>query len=157
MEPRSFSHAEWMWNWPDTLVVDEGWQDFRSETLLVYTTKVLKEEIHLVMSELLIVQAEGILEYTVTEATNELRSLTFAIGEQTSEESGVQFEPLQESAEVSTVLQDVQGILFKVTSFMTVIYSLKKGTNVLNFMGLCTSNNLGWTQWHRLMALTKLD
>ena len=27
--------AERMWNWPETFVVDNGWQDFRSETLLV--------------------------------------------------------------------------------------------------------------------------
>ena len=27
--------AELMWKWPGTFVVDVGWQDFRSETLLV--------------------------------------------------------------------------------------------------------------------------
>ena len=24
--------AEWMWNWPEKFVVDDSWQDFRSET-----------------------------------------------------------------------------------------------------------------------------
>ena len=43
--------AEWMWNWPETFVVDDGWQDFRSKTLLVDTRQVLEEEIHLVTSE----------------------------------------------------------------------------------------------------------
>ena len=42
--------AEWMRNWPEIFVVDDGWQDFRSETLLVDTEQVLEEEIHLVMS-----------------------------------------------------------------------------------------------------------
>ena len=47
--------AEWMWNWPETFVVDNGWQDFRLETLLVDTEQVLEEEIHLVMREHLVV------------------------------------------------------------------------------------------------------
>ena len=33
--------AEWMWNWQETFVVDDGWQDFRSESLLVDTKQVL--------------------------------------------------------------------------------------------------------------------
>ena len=42
--------AEWTWNWTETFVVDNGWQDFRSETLLVDTEQGLKE-FHLLMSE----------------------------------------------------------------------------------------------------------
>ena len=38
--------AQRMWNWPETFVVDDGWQDCRSETLLLDTTEVLEEEIH---------------------------------------------------------------------------------------------------------------
>ena len=55
--------AEWMWNWPETFVVDNGWPDFRSETLLLDTTEVLEGEIHLVISEHLIVQTEENLDY----------------------------------------------------------------------------------------------
>ena len=119
-----------MWNWQGTFVVDDGWQDFRSETLLVDTIQVLEDAIHLFMSEHLILQAEEILEYTM----NEFRSLTFALGKQTSEELSVQFELLQESAEVSNVLQDVQGILFKVTKFHDSNLHLEVGNNCLEFV-----------------------
>ena len=50
--------AEWVWNWPETFVVDNGWQDFRSETLLMDTEQGLEEDTHLVMSKHLIVQTE---------------------------------------------------------------------------------------------------
>ena len=42
--------AEWMRNWPEIFVVDDGWQDFLSETLLVDTEQGLEEDTHLVMS-----------------------------------------------------------------------------------------------------------
>ena len=76
--------AKWMWNWPETFIVDDGWQDCRSETLLVDTTQGLDGEIHLVMSEHLIVQTEENLNYTITEATNELGSLAFTSSKQIS-------------------------------------------------------------------------
>ena len=103
-----------MWNWPETFVVDDGWQDFRSETFLVDTIKVLEEENHSVMSEQFIVQTEENLNYTMTEVTNEFSSITIALGEQTSEESSVQFELLQERVDVVAGLQNVQAILFQV-------------------------------------------
>ena len=88
--------AEWMWNWPETFVVDIGWQDFRSETLLVDTEQVLEEEIHLVMSEHLIVQTEETLDYTMTETMKEHRSLAFTSNNETLEHSSVQFECCKE-------------------------------------------------------------
>ena len=45
--------AKLTWNWPATFAVDNGWQDFRSETLLVDATQVFEEKSHLVMSEIL--------------------------------------------------------------------------------------------------------
>ena len=108
--------AERTWNWPETFVVDNGWQDFRSEILQVATEQVLKNEIQLVMSDHLVVQTEEASEYTMTETMKEHRSLAFALGEQTLEEPSVQIDLLQEMADVSTVLQDVQpGKLFQVT------------------------------------------
>ena len=113
--------AEWMWNWSETFVVDIGWQDFRSETLLVDTEQVLEEEIHLVMSEHLVVQTEETLDYRMTETRKEHRSSAFASNNETSEELSVQLELLQEMAEVSTVLQKVQqGKLFQVTVFYDI-------------------------------------
>ena len=110
-----------MWNWPETFVVDDGWQDFRSKTLLVDTTQVLEEEIHMVMSEHLILQTKENLDYPMTETRKEHRSLAFASNNETSEELSVQVELLQEMAEVSTVLQDVrQGKLFQVTAFYDI-------------------------------------
>ena len=118
--------AEWMWNWPETFVVDDGWQDFRSETLLLDTTEVMEEEIHLVMNEQLIVQTEENLDYTMTETMKEHRSLAFASNNETSEELSVQFEMLQESAEVTTGLHKVQqGKLFQVTMFYSVTLLLE--------------------------------
>ena len=88
--------AEWMWNWPETFVVDNGWQDFRSKTLLVNTEQVLEEEILLVMSEHLVVQTEETLDYTMAETMQEHRSLAYASSKnETSEEPRVQFELLQ--------------------------------------------------------------
>ena len=122
--------VEWMWNWPETFVVDNGWQDFRLETLLVDTEQVLEEEIHLVISEHLVVQTEESLDYTVTETMQVHRSLAFASSKnETSEEPRVQFELLQgRSAEVSTVLRDVrQGKLFHVTVFYDSTLFLEEG------------------------------
>ena len=62
--------AECIQNWSETIVVDDGWQDFRSETLLVVTKQVLEEEIYLVMSEHSLVQTEENLDYTMTETRN---------------------------------------------------------------------------------------
>ena len=124
--------AEWMWNWPETFVVDNGWQHFRSETLLVDTEQVLEEEIHLVMSEHLVVQTEETLDYTMTETRKEHRSLALASNNETSEEMSVQLELLQEMAQVSTVLQKVQqGKLFQVTMFFAVTLLLEEGNENL--------------------------
>ena len=113
--------AEWMWNWPETFVVDNGWQEFQSETLLGDTQQVLEEQTHLVMSERLIVQTEETLDYTMTGTMKEHRSLAFTSNNETSEELSVQLELLQEMAEVSTVLQKVQqGKLFQVTVFYDI-------------------------------------
>ena len=91
--------TQWIWNWPETFVVDDDWQDFRSETLLLDTTEVLEEEIHLVMSKHLIVQTEETLDYTMTETMKEHRSLAFTSSNETSEEPSVPLELLQEMAE----------------------------------------------------------
>ena len=124
--------AQWMWNWPETFVVDDGWQDFRSENLLLDITEVLEEEIHLVMSEHLIVQTEETLDYPMTETMQEHRSLDFASNNETSEEMSVQLELLQEMAEVSTVPQDVQqGKLFQVTMFYDSNLLLEEGNKCL--------------------------
>ena len=121
-----------MWNWPETFVVDDGWQDFRFKTLLVDTTQVLDEEIHLVMSKHLIVQTEETLDYTMTETRKEHRSLAFASNNETSEELNVQLELLQEMAEVSTVLQKVQqGKLFQVTIVYDSNLLLEEGNKCL--------------------------
>ena len=120
--------AGWMWNRPETFIVDNGWQDFRSGTLLVDTQQILEEETHLVMCEHLVVQTEGTLDYTMTETMKEHRSLAFASNNETSEEMSVQLELLQKSAEVTTVPQDVQqGKLFQVTMFYDSDLLLEKG------------------------------
>ena len=127
--------AEWMRNWPEIFVVDDGWQDFHSETLLVDTEQVLEEEIHLVMSEHLIVQTEETLDYTMTETMKKHRSLAFASNNETSEEMSVQLELLQEMAEVSTVLQDVrQGKLFQVTVSYDITLLLEEGNKCYEFV-----------------------
>ena len=82
------------------------------------TKQGLEEEIHLVLSEHSIVQTEVNLDYIMTETRNVHGSLTFSLGKKSSEESSVQFDLLQECAEVITVQQDVQqGKLFHVTMF----------------------------------------
>ena len=122
------------WIWLETFVVDDGWQEFRSETLLLDTTEVLKEEIHLVMSEHLIVQTEENLDYPMMETSKEHRSLEFALNNEVSEELSVQLELLQEMAEMSTVLHRVQqGKLFQVTKFNAVTLLLEEGNNYLEF------------------------
>ena len=125
---------EWMWNWPETFFVDNGWQDFRSEILLVDTEQVLEEEIHLVMSEHLVVQTEETLDYRMTETMQEHRSLAFASNNETSEEFSVQLELLQVMAEVSTVLQDVrQRKLFQVTVFYDITLLLEERNKCYEF------------------------
>ena len=73
------------------------------------------------MSEHSIVQTDENLDYTMTETRNVHRSLTFSLGENILFESSVQFELLQEGAEVITVItvqQDVQqGKIFQLTLF----------------------------------------
>ena len=127
--------AEWMWNWPETFFVDNGWQDFQSEILLVDTEQVLEEEIHLVMSEHLVVQTEETLDYRMTETMQEHRSLAFASNNETSEEFSVQLELLQVMAEVSTILQDVrQGKLFQVTVFYDITLLLEERNKCYEFV-----------------------
>ena len=127
--------AEWMRNWPEIFVVDDGWQDFHSETLLVDTEQVLEEEIHLVMSEHLVVQTEETLDYRMTETMQRHRSLAFASNNETSEEFSVQLELLQVMAEVSTVLQHVrQGKLFQVTVSYDITLLLEEGNKCYEFV-----------------------
>ena len=129
--------AQWMWNWPETFVVDDSWQDFRSETLLVDNTQVFKDEIHMVMNEHLVVQTEETLDFTMTETMQEHRSLVYASSKnETLEEPRVQLELLQgRSAEVSTVLQDVQqGKLFQLTMFYDSNLLLEGGNKCYGFV-----------------------
>ena len=128
--------AQWMWNWPETFVVDDSWQDFRSETLLVDNTQVFKDEIHMVMNEHLVVQTEETLDFTMTETMQEHRSLVYASSKnETLEEPRVQLELLQVMAEVSTVLQDVrQGKLFQVTVFYDITLLLEEGNKCYEFV-----------------------
>ena len=122
-----FFTAEWMWNWPETFAVDDRWQDFRSETLLVDIINTLEDEIHLVMSDHLIEQTEENLEYTMTETMKEHQCLAFASKNETSEDPSVQFELLQERAEVTTGLQKVQQRkLFQMTMFYVVTLLLEE-------------------------------
>ena len=120
-------------NRPETFVVDNGWQDFRSRSLLVDTQQVLSELNNiLVMSEHLIVQSEETLDYTMTETMKEHRSLAFTSNNKTSEEPSVQFELLQKSAEVTTEPHDVQqGKLFQVTMFYDSNLLLEEGNKCL--------------------------
>ena len=112
-----------MWNWPETFVVDDGWQDFRSENLLVETEQILEKEIHLVAREHLKVQTEEFLEYTMTETIKEHRSLPFASNNETSEDASVHFAP---------GLQNVQqGKLFQETMSYACTLLLQEGTKCL--------------------------
>ena len=120
--------AESIQNWSETIIVDNGRQDFRSETFLVDTKHVVEEEIHLVISDHSIVLREQNLKYTMTETRKEHRSLTFSLGKQSSKELSVQLELLLESAEVITVQHDVQqGKLFEVTMFHDSTLLLEEG------------------------------
>ena len=122
-------HSGIIQNWSKRILVENCRQDFRSETLLVDNKQVLKEEIHLIMSEHSIVQTEVNLNYTITETKKECRSLAFATSKETSEELSVQVELLQVSAEVSTVPQHVQrGKLFRETRFFVSNLLLEEGS-----------------------------
>ena len=120
-------------NRSETFVVDNGWQDFRSRSLLVDTQQVLSELNNiLVMREHLIVQTEETLDYTMTEIMNVHRSLAFTSNNKTSEEPSVQLELLQKSAEVTTEPHDVQqGKLFQVTKFYDSNLLLEEGNKCL--------------------------
>ena len=153
--------AEWMRNWPEIFVVDDGWQDFHSEILLVDTEQVLEEEIHLVMSEHLVVQTEETLDYRMTETMQEHRSLAFASNNETSEEMSMQLELLQEMAEVPTVLQDVrQGKLFQVTVSYDITLLLEEGNKCYEFVkGYDFVNEQRYTlpeDWNEIVMYQKL-
>ena len=130
-----FLTAECIQNCSETFIVDNGRQDVRSETLLVDTKQVLEEEIHLGMSEHLIMQTKENLNHTVTETRKEHRSLTFALGKQSLEELNVKLELVQESAKVVTVQQDVQqGKQFEVTMFYDSTLLLEEENKCFNFV-----------------------
>ena len=153
--------AQRMWDWPEIFVVDDGWQDFRSKTL-VDTTQVLEEKMHMVMSEHLIMQTEETLDYPMTETRKEHRSLAFASNNETSGEMSVQLEVLQEMAEVSTVLQKVQQRkLFQVTMFYAVTLLLEEGNKYhelnksygfVNEQQFALHENLNETAMHRRLC-----
>ena len=87
----------------------------------------MDEGILLAISEHLLVQAEEMLEYTMSEALKEHRILATASSKQTKSKS-VQFERLEESADVTKVLQYVQqGKLFRVTFFHAGNLLLEEG------------------------------
>ena len=126
--------AESIQNWSETIIVDNGRQDFRSETLLVDTKHVVEEEIHLVISDHSIVLREQNLKYTMTETRKEHRSLTFSLGKQSSKELSVELELLQESAENTAVQQDIQqGNIFEVTLFHDSTLLLEEGNKCFEF------------------------
>ena len=91
--------AECIHNWSETIVVENCRQDVHSKTLLVDTKQVLNA-INLVMSEHSIAQREVNLLYTMTETRKEHRSSALASSKQTLKESSVQFQLLQECADV---------------------------------------------------------
>ena len=118
----------------ETFIVDNGRQDVRSETLLVDTKQVLEEDIHLGMSEHSISQTKENLNHTMAETRKEHRFLSFASSKQSSEESSVQRELLQESAEIFTVHQDIkQGKIFEVTMFHDSTLLLEEGDKCFEF------------------------
>ena len=70
----------------------------------------------------------------MTETRKEHRSLTFASSKQTLEETSVQLQLLQESAEVVTVQQDVQqGKLFEVTMFYDSTLHFEEVNKILSW------------------------
>ena len=149
-----FLTAECIQNWSETFIVDNGRQDVRSETLLVDTKQVLEEDIHLGMSEHSISQTKENLNHTMAETRKEHRFLSFASSKQSSEELNVKLELLQESAENTTVQQDIQqGKIFEVTMFHDSTLLLEEGNKCFEFgesYALCMSNNL-----HCLMIVMK--
>ena len=60
-----FLTAECIQNWSKTFIVDNSWQDVRSEFLLMDTKQVLEEKVHMFMSEQSIVQTEENLNHTL--------------------------------------------------------------------------------------------
>ena len=118
----------------ETFIVDNGRQDVRSETLLVDTKQVLEEDIHLGTSEHSISQTKENLNHTMAETRKEHRFLSFASSKQSSGESSVQHELLQESAENFTVHQDIQqGKIFEVTMFHDSTLLLEEGNKCFEF------------------------
>ena len=129
-----FLTAECIQNWSKTFILDNGWQEVRSETLLMDTKQVLEKEVHMFISEQSIVQTEENLNYTLTETRKEHRFLSFASSKQTLEESSVHLELLQESAGVTSVLQNVlQAKLFRVTMLNAVNLLLEEGNKRFDF------------------------
>ena len=129
-----FLTAECIQNWSKTFIVDNSWQDVRSEFLLMDTKQVLEEKVHMFMSEQSIVQTEEILKYTLTETRKEHRNSTFASSKQSSGELNVKLELLQESAENTAVQQDIQqGKIFEVTMFHDSTLLLEEGNKCFEF------------------------
>ena len=129
--------AECIQNWSETetFVIEICGRNFRSETLHVDTKQVLEEEIHLVMSKHSIVQTEENLNYTRKVMRKEHRNLAFASSKQALKESNVHFEQLQESAEVTTVLQHAQQAnLFLVTTFNADTLLLEERNKCFGFV-----------------------
>ena len=126
--------TECIQKWSKTFIVDNSWQDVRSEFLLMDTKQVLEEKVHMFMSEQSIVQTEEILKYTLTETRKEHRNSTFASSKQSSGELNVKLELLQESAENTAVQQDIQqGKIFEVTMFHDSTLLLEEGNKCFEF------------------------
>ena len=91
-------------------------------------------------------QTEVNLNYTMTETKKEYSSLTRASSKQTWKDSSVQVELLQEYAEVSIVLHQVQQMkLFRMTMFSVGNLLLEEGNKCFELdkvWCLCMSNNL---------------
>ena len=126
--------TECIQKWSKTFIVDNSWQDVRTEFLLMDTKQVLEEKVHMFMSEQSIVQTEEILKYTLTETRKEHRNSTFASSKQSSGELNVKLELLQESAENTAVQQDIQqGKIFEATMFHDSTLLLEEGNKCFEF------------------------
>ena len=95
-------------NSPDIFVVERNWQEVSTKTLLVEIKQVWKEEMHLAMSDHMIVEQDENMGFSIVEEKKEHESFAIKSNLRTLEEFNVMLDLVKQNMDVASVRQHVK-------------------------------------------------
>ena len=95
-------------NSPDIFVVERNWQEVSTKTLLVEIKQVWKEEMHLAVSDHMIVEPDENMGFSIVEEKKEHESFAIKSNLRTLEEFTVMLDLVKQNMDVASVRQHVK-------------------------------------------------